>query len=141
MGAFRPTARATHVVGIMARGRGSRSLSICVASSGPPGCGDITRVRLHCTVEVIKPFVVQFKIRSEYCSSLKKEVSKKEVKKYEDRSTKAAARRKEVESLISRRSSCFQKTFLFVCAATVGQSFGASPWSSGCWLVVPCIVC
>ena len=48
----------------MARGRGSRSLSICVASSGPPGCGDITRVRLHCTVEVTKPFVVQFSLRS-----------------------------------------------------------------------------
>ena len=69
-GAFRPTARATHVVVIMARGRGSRSLSICVASSGPPGCGDITRVRLHCTVEVIKPFVVQFKIRSSVVSVL-----------------------------------------------------------------------
>ena len=52
-----------NTVVIMARGRGSRSLSVCVASSGPPGCGDITRVRLHCTVGVIKPFVVQSKIR------------------------------------------------------------------------------
>ena len=67
-GAFRPTARATHVVVIMARGRGSRSLSICIASSGPPGCGDITRVRLHCTVEVSKPFVVQLKIRNHRAS-------------------------------------------------------------------------
>ena len=62
--AFRPTARATHVVVIMARGRGSRSLSICVASSSPPGCGYSTRVRFHCTIEVSKPFAVQLKIRS-----------------------------------------------------------------------------
>ena len=54
----------------MARGRGSRPLKIRVTCSDLPGCGDSTGSRLHCTVGVDKPVVVQLKIRSSVVSVL-----------------------------------------------------------------------